>query len=427
MRVLWFTNTASLASSLLNLPAIGGGWIESLERRLHNVNNIELAVAFRHGEEKLHKFAEGNGVYYAIPQKRKSKVRQLLDRHLNNLNDNELIGHCLEIIEDYKPDVINIFGTEDCFGLISKRTPIPVIIHLQGILSIYEKKWFSSGITKWTLIKHSGVKNLLKGMSLFHDYRKFKKASEREKVIFSQNNYFLGRTDWDKRITSVLSPQSRYYCSNEILRTEFYSTLWNKKSGNTKTFISTIQGNIYKGLETVFECAIILTNLKIFEFKWIIAGISEEEIVVKIFESKVGKSIKNFNIILNGKTSSKELIKLELESDIFIHPSHIDNSPNSVCEAMHSGMPVIATYTGGTGSLLNDRKEGLLIQDGDSHSMAGAILELVKYPEYAAELGSNARERAMKRHDPDAIVNNLIKIYSEVLENSDQDNISKIS
>jgi glycosyltransferase involved in cell wall biosynthesis len=116
--------------------------------------------------------------------------------------------------------------------------------------------------------------------------------------------------------------------------------------------------------------------------------------------------------------NAAQLLKAELDADIFVHPSHIDNSPNSVCEAMLIGMPVIATCTGGTGSLLTDGEEGILIQDGDPHSLAGVLMELVKDPAYAAELGKNARERAIKRHDPDQITDNLINIYTSLIKKS---------
>jgi glycosyltransferase involved in cell wall biosynthesis len=68
--------------------------------------------------------------------------------------------------------------------------------------------------------------------------------------------------------------------------------------------------------------------------------------------------------------------------------------------------------------LLTDGEEGILIQDGDPHSLAGALLELLKDPVYAAELGKNARERAIKRHDPDEITDNLINIYSSLIQKS---------
>ncbi|HEX9511594.1 MAG TPA: glycosyltransferase [Puia sp.] len=414
IKILWFTNTASLAAGHLGMSTVGGGWIESLEERIKGYENVELAIAFNHGKKSIEKFTHDKTTYYTVPDKR-SRIKTFTDRHLNSFNDDQLIGSCLEIINDFKPDIINIFGTEKGFGLISDKVDMPVVIHLQGILTVYEKKWFSAGIDKLTLFTRSDLKSLIKATTLLHNYRYFRKGALREQRIFEGCKYFMGRTDWDKRICAVLAPQAGYFTSNEILRKEFYLNTWNKKSTGKKIFISTIQPTIFKGLETVLECAILLKELNKFDFEWIIAGISGEDRIVKIFEKRAGKKFRDFNVTLTGKLKTEELLKRELNADIFIHPSHIDNSPNSVCEAMLIGMPVIATFTGGTGSMLTDKTEGILIQDGDPYAMAGAILELVKNPHYAAELGQNARDCAMKRHDPDEIVNTLIATYTQIM------------
>lgn len=416
MKVLWFTNTPSLAAAHFNLPVIGGGWIESLEARIVQNAAIKLAIAFRQGDEKLQKIDGERTTYYAIPQKRKSKVREFMDRHYSVMNDEEMVKYCLEVIEDFNPDIINIFGTEDSFGLICKRTQIPVVIHLQGILTVYEKKWFASQISKWDLVKNSGIKSLIKANSLLHEYWRFRKASHREQKIFSGCKYFMGRTDWDRRMSSVLSPDSKYFYCSEALRAGFYTEQWNKNAAKEKIFVSTIQSNIYKGLETILECAVLLKTINKFDFKWYVAGIAADDIIVRIFERKIRKKFEDYNIILSGRLGIRELMDIELGADIFIHPSHIDNSPNSVCEAMLLGMPVIATFTGGTGSLLEDKKEGLLIQDGDPYAMAGAILDLVNDHAYASKLGRNARSRAMSRHNADTINLDLTSIYSTILK-----------
>jgi glycosyltransferase involved in cell wall biosynthesis len=92
----------------------------------------------------------------------------------------------------------------------------------------------------------------------------------------------------------------------------------------------------------------------------------------------------------------------------------MDKSPNSFCEAMLLGMPVIATYVVGTPSIICDKKEGLLVQDGDPNALAGAILELYKDRNYAISLGHNARERAIRRHNPENILEDILKIYSAI-------------
>ena len=410
---MWFTNTPSLAASFLNLPTIGGGWMSALEEKMTNATDIELGVAFRHGTGERKTFNNKRTTYFTIPDNR-TKSRLLLNSHLNRLDDEQLLADCVQIVNEFKPDVINVFGTEDAFGLIAERVNIPVVIHLQGILTVYELKWFAANLHPLDLVRNSSWKSFLKAESLLHTYKHFQKASGREKQIFQKGKYFLGRTDWDRRITSVLAPAARYFQSEEMLRKEFYKAAWNKTPATNKVLLSTIQANIYKGLETIFEAATLLKANNRFPFQWQVAGIPADSVIVRIFEKKSGKAFRDLNVVFLGKLEVNDLLQKERNADIFIHPSHIDNSPNSVCEAMLLGMPVVATFAGGTGSLLTDRKEGLLIQDGDPYAMAGAILELLNDPGFAAMLGRNARERALHRHNPEAIVNNLLSIYAEV-------------
>jgi glycosyltransferase involved in cell wall biosynthesis len=79
------------------------------------------------------------------------------------------------------------------------------------------------------------------------------------------------------------------------------------------------------------------------------------------------------------------------------------------------GMPCITTLAGGTTSLLKDKKEGLVIQDGDPWSLAGALLEILDHPEVASKYGENARITALARHDPEKIVKDLLGIYNSII------------
>jgi len=57
-----------------------------------------------------------------------------------------------------------------------------------------------------------------------------------------------------------------------------------------------------------------------------------------------------------------------------------------------------------------------LVQDGDPYALAGAIMELQENSSYANELGMNARAKARVRHNPQRIINEVIKIYSSIIE-----------
>lgn len=416
MRVLWFTNTASLSADYLNDKSIGGGWIVSLEAELSRIPSIELGISFN-VDQKIKPFTLNKTQYYPVHiQSPKGKIKQVISRWRKPIQDENNIQPYLDVIDQFKPDVIQIFGTEGVFGLIISKINIPCIIHIQGNLILCDHKWHS-GITSIEVLKYSKKWRLIKGFGLYHDYFVNKKATIRERSIFLQCKYFMGRTDWDRRITSVLSPKSKYFHCDEMLRDAFYSNRWSPKEKQTDfTLITIIRNNAYKGLETVFEAKRILNEINLGkEIIWKIAGINEEDEISYLIERKFRFTFKEIGIQLLGSLQEKELVSEMLQADLFIHPSHIENGSNSTSEAMLMGMPVIATFAGGIPTTIENKKDGLLVQDGDPYALAGAIIELKQNINVAIELGKNARATAVKRHDPERITSDLLHIYSSII------------
>ena len=419
MRVLWFTNTPSLGAKFLNSKEIGGGWIESLEAELANVPFIKLGISFKLNSKDIKQFSVGNTSYYPIYIKpRKNKFMEKVLRWSHNVENENNIQPYLDVIQQFKPDLIHIFGSESAFGLIVSKTTVPCIIYLQGNLTVINLKWFS-GLTAIDILKYSNKWLLLKGFGLYHNYFLNKNAAERENRIFKSCKYFIGRTDWDRRLSSVLSPGSRYFHCDEIMRPAFYLLQWQPSSNETDfVIVSTVRNNIFKGLETIYECKKILNqNFPGYNIIWKIAGIIEGDEILYLIERKFKDKFKYINIQLLGHLQENELLGELLKADLFVHPSHIDNSPNSVCEAMLIGMPVIATFAGGIPSIIDDKKEGLLVQDGDPYALAGAIIELIKDRNYAKSLGIKAREKALIRHNPDHILKDVLNIYNSIVIN----------
>jgi Glycosyltransferase len=87
-------------------------------------------------------------------------------------------------------------------------------------------------------------------------------------------------------------------------------------------------------------------------------------------------------------------------------------------------MPIIATNVGGVSTLIEDDLEGILVQEGEPYSLAGAIVELTNNYERAKTLGSNARTKAFKRHEPAAIIDSLLKIYDTITNKNGRKNLS---
>jgi glycosyltransferase involved in cell wall biosynthesis len=240
----------------------------------------------------------------------------------------------------------------------------------------------------------------------------------REERNLKNTKFILGRTAWDKRITRVLAPKSLYLHGDEILRDSFYQYQWSQNK-HSKIIIHTTNGNyFYKGFETLCQSLNEINKLGL-ECEWRVAGVKANDLIVKVTKRKLGKEFPNKALVLLGELDEKSLVKKLLETHIYVMPSHIENSPNNLCEAMMLGIPCIATFVGGTGSLLKDGDDGILIQDGDPWAMAGAILELAEDPEKAMQMGEKGRKRALQRHEKERITNSLLETYQTIINNSE--------
>jgi len=416
MKILWFSNTAANGEGFLNNIITIGGWLKSLDKELQLNKNIDLNVAFYHNQ-KINPFVYGNSKYYPIYSdvKFSNMFSMYFKRVRGTLEPKKDIIKYLDIVDEVKPDLIHIHGTENPFGYISKFIDIPVVISIQGNITVYSHKFFSGFNIMDTLINTS-IKDYITGKNYFSIYKKFMNMSIREKEILNISKYIIGRTEWDRRISRILTPNAYYYHADEILRDEFYMNVWKKNSNcNRLIFHTTISGALYKGLETILQTAEILSEKINTKFEWNIAGIEKNSKIVKLFEKKYPRKSSKYSINYLGKIGADLLLKSILSSSIYIHTSHIENSSNGICEAMILGIPVIGTYTGGTSSLLENNKEGILIQDGDPFSLAGAIWDFINNYEIAVKYGQNARQRAISRHNKKIISERMYEIYGEIL------------
>lgn len=411
MKVLWFSNSPAAAYS--DITKGTGGWMVALDCALQS--HVELHVAYLYPYKQM-PFKNRETTYYPI-YSGNIIAENLKKRFLRNTR-RDFTNDYLKVIEMVKPDIIHIHGTENTFHTILGKVNIPVVISIQGNPSVIAYKYRSGFWGKFEKEKVGKItfKSLIFGRNSFHDgYNNLTRMAELEQKTLLDAKYIIGRTDWDYRITRILAPNSTYFVCNEMLRDSFYTHVWHNPYQSGKLVIHTTNGNnYYKGFETLCHALHLLNGLGI-DVEWRVAGISEDSAINQITKRYLKQNYPQKGLRLMGSLDEYGLMDSLLSSHLYVMPSHIENSPNNLCEAMILGLPCIATHAGGTASLLENGKEGILIQDGDPWVMAGAVCEIVKNSNQAEEYGRKARTCALMRHNKQLIVDKMIRIYSNIV------------
>lgn len=412
MKVLWFAGSPALAEEIKGIKGIyGGGWVKSLQAAITKSYDIELGIVFysRHLSES---FVHDGTYYFPIHVKRPLNTK-IIDRFFPSIESENDIYVYGEIVEKFRPDLIHVHGTELSFGLIQKLFPkIPTLISIQGVITIYDYKFYS-GIPEVFIEKNTAILRRIFRLNFNYLKRVFELKLEREKEILEMSRYIIGRTDWDRRVASILSPRGKYFHNDEIVRPVFYENIWQDPKNKIFTLYTTNANTVYKGLETILKAACLLEEIGV-NFTWNIGGVGQNDEMVKLSKKFLQLDVTS-NIQFLGKLTEVEILNNLNKCNLYVMPSHIENSPNNLVEAMLLGVPCIATHAGGTDSLIKDKVSGILIQDGDPWMMAGAIKEVMNKYSKAKEYGSEARKISLKRNNPEKICNDLVSIYRETL------------
>lgn len=115
-----------------------------------------------------------------------------------------------------------------------------------------------------------------------------------------------------------------------------------------------------------------------------------------------------------GRLDRQAVAQALRESAVLVNPSLVDNMPNSLLEAMASGVPIVSTNVGGVPHIVRDEESALLVQPGDATAMAQAILRILQDPTLAQKLASAGLSESRKYTWPQ-IMPLLARAYQRAL------------
>lgn len=418
MRVLWIGGFGLKSLNDNNTSGYnGGGWLASLQKEVMKRSDVTLGLVFCR-DSAPQKVIQDGITHYVVSNYHKSKKEKLIDLlEIGNVTRDEIQWSHYEnqlkmVIDDFKPDVIEIFGSEFYFSLAARVSKnVPTVLHFQGILSLSIYIFLPPGISKWQYV--------MSGKGLKGKYHNFqylaywRRSAYREKAVLKAVPHVIGRTDWDRQAIALLNPSAKYHYGGEILRDVFYEDKERVIPAKI-TISSTISFPTYKGYDVILKVANILKNELHLDFVWNVYG----NIDPSFMEKQVGLCHEDVNVRLCGVASPTQLRDALLESTMYFHPSYTENSPNSVCEAQILGVPVVASRVGGTDSLVEHGKTGFLYPVTDPYIAAYYIEYLVDNPKENVAIGNAAKQVAIVRHDKKKIVDELMETYREMIDTS---------
>ncbi|MCR5719036.1 MAG: glycosyltransferase family 4 protein [Lachnospiraceae bacterium] len=457
MKVLWLTNIMLpfIAEKLNEEASNKEGWLSGLCASVcsNPGSGIELAIAFP--------FTDSIRFTATCNQKEVLCYGFNEDITTPDVYDKTLENSMRSILNDYNPDIIHCFGTEYPHTLAMCKVaedPGKLLIGIQGICTACAEEYLSD-LPK-DVYESVTLRDQVRKDSILMQKEKFAKRGEHEVEALKIAKNITGRTPFDNRFVREVNPEARYFIMNETLRPAFYEGLrWNETETEPHSIFMSQSDYPIKGLHYAI-LALAKIKQKYPDAKIYVAGqdirdVSDMKMQIKI--SAYGKYLNKLltannledSVVFLGKLSEKEMRDAFLRYSLFLCCSSMENSPNSLGEAMILGMPCVAPGVGGIPGLLKSNQEGILFvghkkteniinNDSDETAekpskkreeapainelerIAGVIEKAVDYmwsnDDFRRAVSHNARIRAKKTHDPQTNFMKLQEIYSRILK-----------
>jgi len=303
------------------------------------------------------------------------------------------------IIKNINPDLIHLYGSENpdyASPAIELMKAYPVILTLQGYAYLQMP-------SKMFLEKK------------FFDYRvKF------ESFINNNIKYFTSSKKWTVEDFKNSKPghfencESLYYVTAITKVPLVNATIADKEYD--LVFYARIDKN--KGIEDLIE---VVANLKTKgrALKTLVMGRGSESYIRKLKDSIKNKGLDDIINFTGFIENHEDVYKYAAQAKVMVLPTHNDGIPNTIREAMFMKLPVVANNVGGIPRFNENRHCAHLVERGDLKGLADGIIKILDDNDYRNELINNAYREALEVYSPDAVYEQTINAYKDVVKKTE--------
>ena len=333
-------------------------------------------------------------------------------------------------IRQIEPDIIHIWGTEFEHFLVAMEIARDMnlldrtVVSIQGLVSeiaTFSLFMLSDEVLRRKTLYERYIHNTIADTRFYYSSH-----GELEMKGLQIARHCIGRTDWDRAMLRQYNSAITYHRCNEILRQSFYANRWNMGSCEKHSIVFSQSAYMIKGFHIMVDALEIVKkfypDVKLYtigespykpkNFKEYIKRSSYVEYIGEQLEKKGLKD----NVTFVGSLKEPEMIQHYLRGNVFVCASSIENSSNSIGEAMLLGMPVVASDVGGVKTFIDHGKEGLLYQANSVRMLADCIMRIFDDEAFALSLADHAHEKAQHIYDYNKNTQDLCAIYEEILK-----------
>lgn len=403
MKVLWITNVElpDAANSRGNNVVVGGWMHQTLN---YIKNSIELYVAACVSEK--YDWIEINSVNYCGFTPEMDEV------------DFE------RIIESIDPDCIHIWGSEYSHSYYVTKAARNLskiectVLSIQGLVSVYAEHYYD-GLPP-ELIHRRTLKEFFGRRNIAQEKKMMELQGQTEISTFQMLENCIGRTDWDYACAKQMNPHIEYHFCGEILRESFYVNRWKYEECDKEVIFFSQAHYPIKGLHIMLRALPIIKEYYPAVVLRIVGNNPQKKAIFKrsSYEKYICNLIRDNDLSNSiewlGQLSENEMMLNYKKANVFVCSSSIENSSNSIGEAMLVGTPIVASDVGGIKSFMEHEKEGMLYHSTAIYMLADNVIRIFNSRSLAMQLGNNAHERAKKYHCIEDNLQRLIKIYNKL-------------
>lgn len=410
MKILWLVNVKMpeiYQIQGLENQTYMGGWLSGLVREIT-------------ADEELSRIM----ICYPA-QKEESGESGKITFHSFRPDDSGLLQRFQALLCDFAPDVIHIHGTEfshsNTMAVAAEKNKMihRVVCSIQGLVSVYAEHFFA-GIPE-RVIKKKSLPEILHKSSLSALKQSYEERAKSEIALLQRVRNVVGRTSWDRACVKLINPKAQYFPCNEIMRQPFYSGKWDYNSCEKYSIFLSQGAKPIKGLHMAIK-ALGIVKKYYPEATAYVAGenifASRHPFLRSAYAAYIGRLIRenglSGKIIFTGPLSAPQMKERMLKSNAFVLPSSIENSPNSLGEAMLLGVPCIASNVGGIADMLTPNLEGYLYPFDEYYKLAYYLMEIFAAGEKISDMAAAASKRANITHSPSINSKNMMSIYKEI-------------